>query len=349
MRFIPDNLKVLDRPSIHVPLAPIRPLDSQLRKLSRFPRQLFFQRVDVVDVDVAVAHRMRQRPRNEVRREGEHVGQQRVGGDVEGDAEAHVVGALVEQAVQDSLGFGFGGAAGAVGMAVRTVGRGGVVRVLLLLLLLFLLPFLPPVDPPRRIRELHVKLRKHMTRRQRHLAQIRHVPRTQNDPSVIRVVLQLPDDLSDLIHAFARVICLRVDVFGSEMPPLEPVDRTQVAFCTVREADAVQIGAGPVAVPDLDAGGGEGQGGRGAGDEPEEFSDDGAEEYALCCEEGEDWDRGDGGGGVGGAGERETELRREGDGEGACAGAIGAVLAAGEDLADQGKVLVFFVGGVESV
>ena len=37
-------------------------------------------------------------------------------------------------------------------------------------------------------------------------------------------------------------------------------------------------------------------------------------------------------------------LGREGDGEGACAGAVGAVFAVVEDGADEGEVLLFFVG-----
>ena len=49
------------------------------------------------------------------------------------------------------------------------------------------------------------------------------------------------------------------------------------------EAHAVEVFAGAVPVPDFDAGGREGEGGGGAGDEPEEFGDDGAEEDAFGC------------------------------------------------------------------
>jgi len=65
--------------------------------------------------------------------------------------------------------------------------------------------------------------------------------------------------------------------------PLEPIDRAQVALFAMRQADAVEEGAAAVAVPDLDALRGEGEGGRAAGDEPEELGDDGAEEDAFCC------------------------------------------------------------------
>jgi hypothetical protein len=72
------------------------------------------------------------------------------------------------------------------------------------------------------------------------------------------------------------------------MPPLEAVHGTEVAYSSVRQADGIKVLARSVAVPDLDAGGGEGEGGCGAGDKPEEFGDDGAQEDAFCCEEGED-------------------------------------------------------------
>lgn len=65
------------------------------------------------------------------------------------------------------------------------------------------------------------------------------------------------------------------------MSPLEAVHGTEIADFTVGEANAVEVGAGAVAVPDLDAGGGEGEGGGVAGDEPEEFVDDGAGEDAF--------------------------------------------------------------------
>ena len=84
---------------------------------------------------------------------------------------------------------------------------------------------------------------------------------------------------------------------------------------------------------------------RAACDEPEEFAYYGAQEDAFCGEEGEDgsgWLRWVGGW----AREGEFHLGWEGHGEGACAGSVGAVLAVLNYVADQGEVLVFFVGGV---
>lgn len=122
-----------------------------------------------------------------------------------------------------------------------------------------------------------------MTRRQRHLPQIRRIPRTQYDPSVIRPVLQLINDFRQLIHSPARVIRLRIHILGAEMPPLETVDRSQISDFPVRQADAIEVFAAAVAVPDLDTGFREGEGRGGAGDEPEEFGDDGAEEDTFGC------------------------------------------------------------------
>lgn len=108
------------------------------------------------------------------------------------------------------------------------------------------------------------------------------------------------------------------------MAPLKAVDGTQVADVAVGEADSVEVFAGGVAVPDFDAGGGQGQGGGAAGDEPEEFGDNGAKEDAFGGEEGED---GSGGvGGVeGGAGEGEAEGGGGEEGEGACSGSVDGV------------------------
>ena len=73
------------------------------------------------------------------------------------------------------------------------------------------------------------------------------------------------------------------------MPPLEAIDGSQISYFSVGEADAVEVLAAAVAVPDLYARFREGQGRSGAGDEPEEFGDDGAEENPLG---GQEWQYG---------------------------------------------------------
>lgn len=133
-----------------------------------------------------------------------------------------------------------------------------------------------------------VELGKHVAGRQGHALKVLWVPCAEDHSAVIRVVAELVDDLGQLVHALAGVICLCVDILGAKVPPLEAVDGAQVADVAVREPDAVEELAGPVAVPDLDADVAEGGGGGVALDEPEQLGDDGAEEDSLCGEEGED-------------------------------------------------------------
>lgn len=65
------------------------------------------------------------------------------------------------------------------------------------------------------------------------------------------------------------------------MSPLEAVHGAQVADFPVRETDFVEVFARAVAVPDFDPRFAEGYGGGRAGDEPEEFGEDGAQEDAF--------------------------------------------------------------------
>ena len=60
-------------------------------------------------------------------------------------------------------------------------------------------------------------------------------------------------DVRELIHALARVVRVAVDVLGAKMAPLKAVDRAQVTLRALRQPDLVQVGAGPVAFPDLHA------------------------------------------------------------------------------------------------
>lgn len=84
---------------------------------------------------------------------------------------------------------------------------------------------------------------------------------------------------------------------------------------------------------------------RAACDEPEEFPDYCTQEYALGGEERKEEFRRMGGVG-GGAREGEFHLWWKRDGVGACACAVGTVLAIGKDIAYEVEVLVFFVRGV---
>lgn len=276
MWLIPPNLKIPHLPAINLP-APLPP-NRQLRKRPRRPPQLHLQRLHMIHIHMRVPHRMRKRPRLKITHVRQHVRQQRVAGDVERHAEAHVAAALVELAVQSAPRF-----------FPRHCRRPG-------------------------IRD--VELREHVTGRESHDFQIRGVPGAQNNATIIGRIAQLPDHIRELINALSRIICFGIDVTRAEVPPLEAIHGPEIALGAVGEANAVEVGAAGVGVPDLDSGGGEGQRGGGAADEPEKFGEDGAEEDALCGEEGED-------GSAGGGGEGEFEGGGGEEGEGAGAGAGG--------------------------
>lgn len=61
------------------------------------------------------------------------------------------------------------------------------------------------------------------------------------------------DDLIQLVNTLARVVVLAGLVGSSKVPPLEAVDRAQVALFAVRKATLVQKLASAVSVPDPDS------------------------------------------------------------------------------------------------
>lgn len=212
-----------------------------------------------------VAHRMYEATGREITHVRQHMRQQRVGSDVERHTQAHIAGPLIQLAREDASRLRF------------RPGR----RSIRIIIPARCLAFTDRSVPAARKRD--VELGKHMTRRQRHLAQILRVPRTQDNPAVIGPMLQFRYHLRQLIHPLPRIIRLGVHILGPEMAPLEAVDGTEVADRAVGETDAVEVFAAAVAVPDFDPGGGEGLRGGAAGDEPEEFGDNGAEEDAFGC------------------------------------------------------------------
>lgn len=247
--------KVLDLPAVDA--AALFPRNLQLGERPRLALELCLKGIDVVDVDVGVSHDVCEASRHQVAHVGEHVREKRVACNVEGDAEAHVAGPLVELAVEVALWL------------VLLRGLGG-------------------VDAPAAARVRDVELGEHVARRQGHALEVARVPRAEDHPPVVGVGAQLVDDLGQLVDTLARVVSAGVDVLGAKVPPLEAVDGAQVADVAVRQADAVEELAGAVAVPDLDADVAEGLGRGVALDEPEELGDDGAEEDTLRGEEGED-------------------------------------------------------------
>lgn len=221
VRVIVLDDKVLGLPAVNA--AASLPLDLEPGEFARLARELLPQRVHVVHVDVRVAHDVRQAAGHQTRDVRNHVGEQGVAGNVEGHAQAHVAGALVQLAVQVALRL----CRGSITFA-GSVGRG-------------------------RPRVRDVKLGKHVARRQGHLLDVGRVPGAQDDAAVVGVVAQLVDDLGELVDALARVVGARVRVLGAKVPPLEAVDGAQVAHLAVRQAGPVEELARPVAVPDLDA------------------------------------------------------------------------------------------------
>lgn len=103
MRLVSFNLEILQFPPVN--LAPLLALDLQLGERPGLALQLLPERVDVVEVDVRVAHDVGETARHHVADVGEHVRQQRVAGDIERDAQAHIAGTLVQLAVQVAPGL----------------------------------------------------------------------------------------------------------------------------------------------------------------------------------------------------------------------------------------------------
>lgn len=189
-----------------------------------------------------------------------------------------------------------------------------------------------------------VELGEHVTRGKGHLVQIGDIPRTEDDAAIEGILLQLADDFPDLIDALARVVGVAVDVLGAEVAPLETVDGAEVALLSGREAKFVEVFARAVTVPDMDPCFRQWHGRGAAGNEPEEFRGDGAEEDAFG---GQKWENSDVGGRVVWVGPREGEaqLWRGEDGEGSGAGAVRAMFALRDDTTDEIQVLKFFVVG----
>ena len=171
----------------------------------------------MIKIYMRVAHRMRKRPRHEITHMRQHMRQQCITGNIKRHAQAHITTTLVQLTMQMPL-------------------------LLLPLLTLF------------RARITDIELRKHVAWWQRHDLQIRGVPRTQNNAAIVRRVTQLANHLRQLIHALPCVVRLGMYVLSAEVPPLEAIDRAEVTLRTLREPNAVEVGARAVAVPDLDTG-----------------------------------------------------------------------------------------------
>ena len=78
-----------------------------------------------------------------------------------------------------------------------------------------------------------IELRKHMARWKRHLGDIRGIPRSQHNASILRGVLNAVNALLQLVDPLTCVVGVHRVVGSTEVTPLEPVHRSQVAFFTM--------------------------------------------------------------------------------------------------------------------
>jgi hypothetical protein len=145
-------------------------------------------------------------------------------------------------------------------------------------------------------------------------------------------VLDLLNTLLQLIDALPGVVRIRIDILCSKVSPLETVHRTKIALPAVLQPARVEERTRAIAIPDAHTLGGE-EGAVGApADKPEQLGEDAFEECAFRREQGE-----------GPIAEGKAERGRGEDGECPSAGAIGAGLAAEEDVPDERQVLFFVV------
>jgi hypothetical protein len=113
------------------------------------------------------------------------------------------------------------------------------------------------------------------------------VPSAEDDPSVRRVMSDLVNHLLELIDPLARIIVLARPVLRPEMPPLEPIHGSQVAFASMAQPDFIKVLSRPIALPYIHPFGRERLAVGIARDEPEQLFDDAAGEDAFRSQEGE--------------------------------------------------------------
>lgn len=106
VRLVPLDNKILRFPAIDAPSLFARNL--HLGEVSWLTLQLRLESLNVVEVDMRIAHDVRQASGDELADVGQHVRQEGVAGDVEGHPETHVARPLVELAMEVALGLVFG-------------------------------------------------------------------------------------------------------------------------------------------------------------------------------------------------------------------------------------------------
>mmetsp|Transcript_22694 Transcript_22694/g.73459 ORF Transcript_22694/g.73459 Transcript_22694/m.73459 type:complete len:215 (-) Transcript_22694:1002-1646(-) len=87
----------------------------------------------------------------------------------------------------------------------------------------------------------HVELGKHVAGRQRHFGNVGRVPGGEDDPPVVRLLLDRLDDLSDLVHPLPGIVGVHILVLCAKVPPLPTVDGPEVALLPVGQPDRVEV------------------------------------------------------------------------------------------------------------
>lgn len=158
------------------------------------------------------------------------------------------------------------------------------------------------------------------------------IPSTQDDPSIRRVLLNLPNTLCQLINPLPPIIPFTIPIPRPKMPPLEPIHRPQIPLPPMSQPPLLQKRLAPIPIPDLHPLLRKQLAIRRPVDEPEQFFDDPPEERPFRRQQRK---------GVVGEGEAQRGRGEEGE----CAGA-GAVWADGtgvEDGSNEVEVLLFLV------
>ena len=88
-----------------------------------------------------------------------------------------------------------------------------------------------------------------MTGRQGHVVQVSWVPRRHDNATILGIVLNLVNAFHELIDTLSSVIRVHIHVFGTEVPPLKSVNRSQVTDLAMRQATLVQKFTRAIAIP----------------------------------------------------------------------------------------------------
>jgi hypothetical protein len=103
------------------------------------------------------------------------------------------------------------------------------------------------------------------------------IPSAKDLPPLLRLLLDLPDHLHDLIHPFPLVILVAPSILRPKVPPLVPVNGPQVAFIELLQTSTVEVVARTERVPKVDPAKVKAREGSRAREYPEEFLRDEAE------------------------------------------------------------------------